>query len=292
MPDVWSIMRAVRGANLPAPAKHVLLTLASLADPQSAVIPERFTPSLSELASMTALGRSTVARALSQIDAESPEENGGGWVKRLRPSVHDARANGAKTQYALLVPGSPPAGLVPERDYPDQPKPDTPVVPERDGGSPAAGHEVPTTSTSTTKTSSSSAKPRKSAPKKAEPYREDVERLCTHLADRVAQNGSPRPDITDRWRKEARLLLDDKKRNPPITLEKALRAVDWCQNDSFWRSNIRSMPKFREKYDTLRLQALDQKARRSGGMSQHEPYQNPPKEAYDSWNPTAIPQAS
>ena len=32
-------------------------------------------------------------------------------------------------------------------------------------------------------------------------------------------------------------------------------AIDWCQADEFWRSNILSMPKLREKYDQLRLQA-------------------------------------
>ena len=32
-------------------------------------------------------------------------------------------------------------------------------------------------------------------------------------------------------------------------------AIDWCQADEFWRSNVLSMPKLREKYDQLRLQA-------------------------------------
>jgi len=34
-----------------------------------------------------------------------------------------------------------------------------------------------------------------------------------------------------------------------------MKAIDWCQDDEFWRSNILSMPKLREKYDQLRLQA-------------------------------------
>jgi hypothetical protein len=33
------------------------------------------------------------------------------------------------------------------------------------------------------------------------------------------------------------------------------RAIDWCQDDEFWRANILSMPKLREKYDQLRLRA-------------------------------------
>jgi hypothetical protein len=35
-------------------------------------------------------------------------------------------------------------------------------------------------------------------------------------------------------------------------------AIDWCQNDEFWRGNVLSVPKLREKYDQLRLQAQRQ----------------------------------
>ena len=35
-------------------------------------------------------------------------------------------------------------------------------------------------------------------------------------------------------------------------IEKAMR---WCQADEFWRPNILSMPKLRDKYDQLRLAA-------------------------------------
>lgn len=82
------------------------------------------------------------------------------------------------------------------------------------------------------------------------PARADVEALCTHLADRVEANGSKRPSITKRWRDDARLLLDNDHRS----LDEAHALVDWCQSDSFWRSNILSMSKFREKFDQLRLQ--------------------------------------
>lgn len=81
--------------------------------------------------------------------------------------------------------------------------------------------------------------------------REDVERVCSHLADRIEGNGSKRPTITKSWRTAARLLLDKDGR----TEEQVHGAIDWCQNSDFWRSNVLSMPKLREKYDTLRLQA-------------------------------------
>lgn len=81
--------------------------------------------------------------------------------------------------------------------------------------------------------------------------RPDVEALCDHLADRIEGNGSPRPRVTKAWRDAARLMLDRDDRAP----EQVHRAIDWCQDHDFWRSNILSMPKLREKYDQLRLQA-------------------------------------
>lgn len=81
--------------------------------------------------------------------------------------------------------------------------------------------------------------------------REDVERLCAHLADRIAENGSKRPSITQKWRDAARLMLDRDGRAE----QQVHAAIDWCQADEFWRTNILSMPKLREQYDRLRLQA-------------------------------------
>lgn len=93
-----------------------------------------------------------------------------------------------------------------------------------------------------------------SEPVDEEPQRDDIEHICTHLANRVESNGSKRPKITKTWRKEARLLLDLDGR----TVDQAIRCIDWCQNDTFWRKNIMSMSKLREQYDRLRLAAQDQ----------------------------------
>jgi len=81
--------------------------------------------------------------------------------------------------------------------------------------------------------------------------RSDVESICGHLADRIEANGSKRPAVTQRWRESARRLLDIDGR----TEQQVHSAIDWCQGDEFWRSNILSMPKLREKYDQLRLAA-------------------------------------
>lgn len=85
----------------------------------------------------------------------------------------------------------------------------------------------------------------------ADATRDDVERICQHLADRVASNGSKRPTVGKTWRREARLLLDQDGR----TEEQIHRAIDWCQDHPFWRANVMSVPKLRERYDQMRLQA-------------------------------------
>jgi len=85
----------------------------------------------------------------------------------------------------------------------------------------------------------------------ADPIRDDVERVCQHLVDRIVANGSKRPKVTDKWRTAARLLMDKDAR----TEQQVHTAIDWCQADEFWKSNILSMPKLREKYDQLRLSA-------------------------------------
>lgn len=85
----------------------------------------------------------------------------------------------------------------------------------------------------------------------ADPIRDDVERLCRHLAERIVDNGSKRPNITDTWRKAARLLMDKDGRSE----QEIHAAIDWCQSHSFWRPNVMSMPTLRAQYDRMRLQA-------------------------------------
>lgn len=75
--------------------------------------------------------------------------------------------------------------------------------------------------------------------------------LSNLLADLIAQNGSRRPRIGTRWLDAERLLLERDERDR----SEAERLIRWCQADEFWRGNILSMPKFRQKYDQLRLQA-------------------------------------
>lgn len=82
--------------------------------------------------------------------------------------------------------------------------------------------------------------------------RPDVDELCALLADLIEANGSKRPTISQEWRTECRRMLDLDKRDHA----KTANLIRWSQADSFWRSNVMSMPKFREQYDRMRLQAL------------------------------------
>lgn len=81
--------------------------------------------------------------------------------------------------------------------------------------------------------------------------RDDVDRLCQHLADRIEEQKGARPHIGKLWRQSARYLLDI----DGYQEDKIHAAIDWCQDDEFWRPNILSMSKLREKYLTLRAAA-------------------------------------
>jgi hypothetical protein len=93
-----------------------------------------------------------------------------------------------------------------------------------------------------------------------DPVRDDVERICQHLSEQIAANGSRRPKITKGWRTQARLLLDKDGR----TEAQVHNAIVWCQNDPFWKANIMSMQKLREKYDQLRLAAQRNVSKQQG----------------------------
>ncbi len=110
MVDRWTVERAVRSkeCDLEPPGRHLVLTLLTWCDPKTAMIPERFTPSLTDLQHATGMVRSTVTKWLNRLEGkdgeggeERPERK---WVWRERPTVADARRKKAKTCYRLDVP--------------------------------------------------------------------------------------------------------------------------------------------------------------------------------------------
>ncbi len=93
-------------------------------------------------------------------------------------------------------------------------------------------------------------RPRRTAPRE---WSQDVLDLCERLANHIATNDpdGKKPTYGERWLNACRLLIEKDGRTP----EQVAKAIDWCQNDEFWRANILSMPTLREKYRTLQQQA-------------------------------------
>lgn len=83
-------------------------------------------------------------------------------------------------------------------------------------------------------------------------------RLCQLLMDLMLVN-DPKSSILKRlttkrqeeWINQCRLLRESDER----TKEEIETIIRWCQKDSFWKSNILSMPKLREKFPQLWLKA-------------------------------------
>lgn len=82
----------------------------------------------------------------------------------------------------------------------------------------------------------------------------DVIRLCELLADLYGELGNTRPNPNQkRWRTDCRLLLT--KDGPDGTgwsAQQVETIIRWALADSFWCTNIRSMPKLRAQFDVLR----------------------------------------
>lgn len=81
--------------------------------------------------------------------------------------------------------------------------------------------------------------------------RADIEGLLDLLDELIESNGGRKPSRSKKNVDAARLLItrDGK------SVAQVAAAIRWSQGDEFWRSNILSMSKLREKYDTLRMQA-------------------------------------
>ena len=92
---------------------------------------------------------------------------------------------------------------------------------------------------------------RESHPPVEAPSRDDVERVCRHMADSVEARGAKRPTITKAWRDAARLLLD----KDGHTEADAIAAIDWSANNQFWQSVILTPKALRKHYDQMLIQS-------------------------------------
>jgi hypothetical protein len=95
------------------------------------------------------------------------------------------------------------------------------------------------------------AKPKAGRKKISDAPRPDVDALCNRLVELMIANECKPPTITQAWRDETRRMLDIDGRD----FNKAMGLLEWSQKHWFWKPNIHSMKKFREKYDQMRQQA-------------------------------------
>jgi len=193
--------RAIRYSSLPAPARHLALTIATWADIGSGVIPERFQPSLSTLAEATGLGVSTVKRHLGTLETE-------GWLRRERPEIERAQKEHARTKYALAIPASPQEHG-PERAMPSPERAmgmahsEPGHGPERAKARPTAGHKSPLNAVeSPGSTSSSPADPEPTAPSVSAGVTDggggsDLRSIAEHITAHLDYRGKP-PDKRQR----------------------------------------------------------------------------------------------
>ncbi|MEU0343173.1 hypothetical protein ABZ092_30545 [Streptomyces bobili] len=107
MPGRFEYERAIRRSDLPPPSRHLALTIATWADMDSGVIPDRFQPSLGTLEAATGLVRATVRAHLDRLEDEK-------WLERHRPDQVKARTEHARTRYVLLIPPAARAGDAPD----------------------------------------------------------------------------------------------------------------------------------------------------------------------------------
>ena len=78
-----------------------------------------------------------------------------------------------------------------------------------------------------------------------------MEKCITENNPKFPQNESQR----QRWAKDFDLMI----RRDKIDADDIAEVIDWCQNDSFWRSNILSGKKVREKYQQLAMKMSSRK---------------------------------
>ena len=93
--------------------------------------------------------------------------------------------------------------------------------------------------------------------------RPDVDAVCDAMAASVQRRTGRAPRVTAAWRTQARLMIDRDGRS----VEEITRVIDWAEGNDFWRANVLSVPKLRQKFDTLRLQAQrPQRGQPQGGQ--------------------------
>jgi hypothetical protein len=96
--------------------------------------------------------------------------------------------------------------------------------------------------------------------------------LALALRERIVGNNPGAKPISETqlvaWAHEADLMLCIDKRS----WEDVGSLIEWCQDDLFWRANILSMKKLREKFDQLTLNRKREGERKNSSAKQQESF--------------------
>ena len=86
----------------------------------------------------------------------------------------------------------------------------------------------------------------------------------------IEKGGDKRPRISEKWRTDMRRLIDI----DGVTADQAIAAIDWAHASDFWNAHILTPAKLREKYPTLRRQAMSTQGRQSPAAPTAPRYMN------------------
>ena len=237
MTQVWEL-------DLPLADKMVLLVIADHASDDGT----NSYPSVGTIARKSSMSSRNVQRCLSRLEGQglvSINRQQGG------PSYYDP----SRRPNAYTINGATLSHLLPRRDDTVSPRGVTGATLPPDPQSPKPSLE-PLVEPSII-----------NVPNKYSEIWGTGEDLANYLADKIEGNGSKRPSVTHDWILTMCRVIDIDQRTP----DQVRGAIDWCQADDFWSSNILSPMALRKQYERLRLQAT-QKQRKKTGVSAVKDY--------------------
>jgi DNA-binding transcriptional ArsR family regulator len=226
------LMRLAWKVQIPTGRKVVLLALADMADKGGVCWPSR-----DLLAEMTGLAASRVSLHLRDLVADGlveqtrrRQQSATYTVIRERLSTPQEVSNGE-----VSTPEDVPNEDISNQDVSNQDK------------------SLSDRKTSRIETSLKRTPKNPHSRRKSDEEHPEARKLCERLVELMVANGCKKPTITKGWMDEGRRLLTLD--NRPFA--EALAVLEWSQANTFWRKNIRSLSKFREQYDRLRMDTED-----------------------------------
>lgn len=107
-------------------------------------------------------------------------------------------------------------------------------------------------------------------------HSQDTVDLTNHLISWIQSNNPSAkiPTSLEKWNDEMERI----ERLDKYEYMQIRSVIDWCQQDSFWKSNVLSVPKLREKMGTLIMQMQRPKGGSNGKVSSFERLQQMHKE--------------